>query len=146
MRGQVGPVSRKKRAPREYPIEPELAKVLRQHRKQLFKAQAPGVESGWMFPSSVGTARSPSSLYKAWAACSKAAGIDRRFTVHGLRYTFNDLSRHAKLDAVVRRALTGHVTEEMQWHYSNVSLDEKRAAIAEIIRIAPLEFDEKGGD
>jgi len=31
---------------------------------------------------------------------------------------------------VVRRALTGHVTEEMQRHYSNVGTDEKRAAIA----------------
>lgn len=29
-------------------------------------------------------------------------------------YTFTDLVRLANVDAVVRRALTGHVTEEMQ--------------------------------
>jgi hypothetical protein len=41
------------------------------------------------------------------------------------------------VDAVVRRALTGHVTEEMQRHYSTVGLDEKRAAIAGVLRLVP---------
>jgi hypothetical protein len=31
------------------------------------------------------------------------------------------------VDAVTRRALTGHVTEQMQHHYSNVDVAEKRA-------------------
>jgi len=43
------------------------------------------------------------------------------------------------VDAVVRRALTGHVTEEMQRHYSTVGLDEKRAAIAGVLRLVPPE-------
>jgi len=34
------------------------------------------------------------------------------------------------VDAVVGRALTGHVTERMQRHYSHVGNDEKRAALA----------------
>jgi hypothetical protein len=38
--------------------------------------------------------------------------------------------RLAKVDAVVRRALTGHVTEELQRKYSAVGLDEKRSALA----------------
>jgi hypothetical protein len=41
------------------------------------------------------------------------------------------------VDAVVRRALTGHVTEEMQRHYSTVGIDEKRAAIAGMLRLVP---------
>ncbi len=41
------------------------------------------------------------------------------------------------MDAVVRRALTGHVTEEMQRHYSTVGIDEKRAAIAGVMRLVP---------
>ena len=57
--------------------------------------------------------------------------------MHGLRYTFTDLVRRANVDAVVRRALTGHVTEEMQRHYSTVGLDEKRAAIAGVFRLVP---------
>jgi integrase len=55
----------------------------------------------------------PNSLDAAWAKCLVEAQIDKRFTIHGLRYTFSDLVRLANVDAVVRRALTGHVTEEI---------------------------------
>nr|HEX4312811.1 hypothetical protein [Kofleriaceae bacterium] len=37
----------------------------------------------------------------------------------------------------MRRALTGHVTEEMQRHYSTVGLDEKRATIRGVLRLVP---------
>jgi hypothetical protein len=58
VRGRVGPITRKKRAPREYPIEPELAAVLREHRRDLLRRQAPGLAGGWMFPSpKLGTLR-----------------------------------------------------------------------------------------
>jgi hypothetical protein len=92
-----------------------------------------------MFPSSTGTLRTPSSVNKAWGRCLELAKIEKRFTVHGLRYTFTDLVRLANVDAVVRRALTGHVTEEMQRKYSTVGLDEKRAAVAGVIRLVPPE-------
>jgi integrase len=134
-RGEIGPVSRKKRAPKEYPLEPELAEILREHRQRMLRAQAKGLEAGWMFPSAEGTLRTPNSLDRAWAKCLKHAKITKRFTVHGLRYTFTDLVRRANVDAVVRRALTGHVTEEMQRHYSTVGLDEKRAAVAGVLRL-----------
>jgi hypothetical protein len=45
----------------------------------------------------------------------------------------------ARQQWVVRRALTGHVTEEMQRRYSTVGLDEKRAAVAGVLRLVPLE-------
>jgi integrase len=138
-RGTVGPVSRKKRAPKEYPVEPELAQILRDHRERLQHAEAKGIEEGWMFPSAEGTLRTPNSLDRAWAKCLEHAGITKRFTVHGLRYTFTDLVRRANVDAVVRRALTGHVTEQMQRHYSTVGLDEKRAAIAGVLRLVQVE-------
>lgn len=79
------------------------------------------------------TPRSP------WAKYLEKAQIRKRFTIHGLRYTFTDLVRLANVDAVVRRALTGHVTEEMQRHYSTVGLDEKRAAVAGVLRLVPPE-------
>ena len=138
VRGIEGPVTRKKRAPKEYPVGPELADVLRQHRRYMVEKQVPGLEKGYMFPSATGTLRAPSSLNKAWEVCLAKAGIEKRFTVHGLRYTFTDLVRLANVDAVVRRALTGHVTEEMQRHYSTVGMDEKRAAVAGVLRLVPL--------
>jgi len=144
-RGEIGPVSRKKRAPKEYPVEPELTEILREHRQRMLRDQAKGIEAGWMFPSTEGTLRTPNSLDRAWAKCLKHAKITKRFTVHGLRYTFTDLVRRANVDAVVRRALTGHVTEEMQRHYSTVGMDEKRAAIAGVLRLVPPEPRPGGG-
>ena len=134
-RGKEGPVSRKKQAPAEYPVEPQLAEILRDARLYLIRKQNPGLAQGYMFPSRTGTLRTPNSLDKAFVLCRGATGIAKRFTVHGLRYTFTDLVRRANVDAVVRRALTGHVTEEMQRHYSNVGMDEKRAAIAGVIQL-----------
>lgn len=146
VQGKVGPVTRKKQAPREYPVEPELAGVLREHRAWLLVQQAPGLGEGWMFPSSAGTLRAPSSLTKGWKTCLDAADIPRRFMPHGLRYTFTDLVRRADVDAVVRRALTGHVTESMQRKYSHVGLDEKRAAVAGVYRLVPMGTSPKSGD
>lgn len=66
VRGEVAPVSREKRAPKEYPVQPELAEVLRWQRQRMLSAQAPGLAEGWMFPTSTGTLRTPSSVQKAW--------------------------------------------------------------------------------
>jgi integrase len=58
--------------------------------------------------------------------------VEERFTVHGLRRTFVDLARRARVDGVVTRSLTGHVTEKMRLHYSTVGMDEKRSAVAAV--------------
>lgn len=145
VRGVIGAVTRKKRAPKQYPVLPELAEVLREHHKQLVATKAKGLDSGYMFPSSTGSLRAPSSLDKAWDACLTKAGIQKRFTVHGLRYTFTDLVRLANVDAVVRRALTGHVTEQMQRKYSSVGLEEKRTAVAGVLRLVPPQGGANGG-
>ena len=94
--GEVAAASRKKRAP--YPVQPELAEALRWQRQRMLAEQAPGLAEGWMFPTSTGTLRTPSSVQKAWKHCIAKAGIEKRFTVHGLRYTFNDLVRRANVD------------------------------------------------
>ena len=53
-----------------------------------------------------------------------------------------------RLTSVVRplldlrwRALTGHVTEEMQRHYSTVGMDEKQAAVAGVLKLVPAPED-----
>jgi hypothetical protein len=90
---------------------------------------------GWMFPSSTGGLRCPSSLHKAWVSCLRSAKIEGRFTVHGMRRTFVDLARRARVDGVVTRSLTNHVTEKMHLHYSTVGIDEKRTAVAAIAQL-----------
>lgn len=134
VRGKVGPVSKKKRAPKELPLAPALAAILREHRERLVRRQNPGLAEGWVFPSLRGKLKTPGTLAKTWEGCLKA----ERFTVHGLRRTFNDLTRRAGADGIVTRALTGHVTSAMTEHYSTVGLDEKRAAVEGVVRLVPL--------
>ena len=138
VRGHVGPVSRRKRAPAELPLPSAIAEVLKEHRRRLIETQNSGLQEGWVFPSLRGTLRTPSSLTKTWEGCLKAIGLKGRFTVHGLRRTFNDLTRRAGADGLVTRALTGHVTEAMTAHYSTVGLDEKREAVAGVVRLVSL--------
>lgn len=133
--GKVGPVSRKKRVPKEIPVEPELKEILEAHRKRMVEEQVPGLAEGWMFPSEAGKLKERSSHRKALRACAIAAGVEGRFSGHGLRRTFNDLARRASVDPVITRSMTGHVTEQMREHYSTVRIDEKRAAVAKVIRL-----------
>jgi integrase len=135
--GRIGPVSKKKRAPKEIPLLKDLADILMEHRKRMVQKQVKGVEKGWVFPVGEGKLREPGSLRKAWLGSLKAAKIEKHFTVHGLRRTFNDLARRAGVDAIVTRSITGHVTEQMREHYSTVGLDEKQAAVANVLRLVP---------
>ena len=139
-------VSRKKQAPKEYPVEPELAEILRAHRTELMRSQNPGLAKGLMFPSRTGTLRTPNSMDAAWADCLVTAKITKRFTVHGLRRTFTDLTRRVGVDAVVIRSMTGHVTERMRDHYSSVAIEEKRSAVAGVVQLVARGSGDAGGD
>ena len=124
-RGVPGPVSRKKRAPKVYPIGPELLTVLQWHRREY-----PGLPKAWVFPSRVGKLRkSTSSVGKAWDRCLAELALPHRVTPHGLRHTFTDLMRHARLNGVLARSLGGWETERMLERYSTVRLDEQRSAV-----------------
>jgi len=67
----------------------------------------------------------------------KRAGITKRVSVHGLRRTFNNLSRQVAGN-IVTRAITGHVTEEMTEHYSHVDRAEKLRAADQVVALAGL--------
>lgn len=138
VRGQVGPVSRKKRAPKELPLPSALAEILKEHRRWLVEKQNPGLAAGWVFPSLSGKLKTPNTLAKTWQGCLNKIELKERFTVHGLRRTFNDLMRRAGADGIVTRALTGHVTAGMTEHYSTVGFDEKRAAVAGVLSLVSL--------
>src|SRR5690606_38660109 len=60
---------------RTVPLTRELAEVLRAHRAQLMREQAPGFSDGWVFPSATGGLSQPNSSYKALNAASKRAGL-----------------------------------------------------------------------
>jgi integrase len=70
LRGRVGRVTLVKRAPKEYPVPPQLVAILIAHRAS-GRPWRPR-RRGWMFPNSVGGLRSPSSLQKAGDTASSS--------------------------------------------------------------------------
>jgi integrase len=65
--------------------------------------------------------------------------------VHGLRRTFNNLSRQVA-GAIVTRAITGHVTEEMTEEYSHVDRAEKVRTADQVVALAGLRASAPAND
>lgn len=140
VRGHVGDTKTGER--RNVPMPEQLSAALRSHRRRLVAEQAPGLAAGWVFPSRTGGLMYNSSPTKALKAALSACEIRRRFTFHGFRHTFNDLSRRVASGQVVR-AITGHVTEKMTEHYSHVDFEEKRPAVDPFIGLIGRNFETK---
>lgn len=119
---------------RSVPMVPELADVLREHRRRQIEAQHPGLAAGWIFPTRAGGIHKGSILVPILARTVPKAGIAKRLTPHGLRRTFNDLCRRVASGVVVR-GIMGHATEAMTEHYSFVSASEKLAASTNVLRL-----------
>ena len=77
--------------------------------------------------------RSGSVLQKPFAEVAQELGLTKHITPRALRRTFNDLARAAQVQDIVTRSISGHLTEDMQRHYSTVNGDEQRQALAKVI-------------
>ncbi len=97
--------------------------------------------SDLLFPASDGRFRSPSVLKKPFAEVAQELGLTKHVTPRALRRTFNDLARAAQVQDVVTRSISGHLTEGMQRHYSTVSGDEQRQALAKVIDLTRARVD-----
>ncbi len=109
----------------------ELVEVLRAHVDRL--PVGPMLDSDLLFPSEVGGFRANSVLDKPFKAVAKAIGLRKRITPKGMRRTFQDLTRFAKVEAFVARSISGHLTEEMQEHYSTPWESEQREGLAKVL-------------
>jgi integrase len=118
---------------RRYPIDvPEqVMTILRWHVETQLETQEQR-DSELLFPSVTGF-RSPSVLNKPFEEVAEAIELKKHFTQRGLRRTFNDLARAARVEAIVTRSISGHLTEQMQHHYSTVNSKEQREGIARVI-------------
>lgn len=92
-------------------------------------------ESLLLFPSITGGFRSPNVLNKPFAEVTAEMGLGFQFTQRGMRRTFNDLARAARVDGIVTRSISGHLTEQMQEHYSTVGNEEQRQGLAKVINL-----------
>ena len=60
--------------------------------------------------------------------CALRAGIDKHLTPQAMRRTSKSLIRKTA-GAIVARAITGHTTQQMTQHYSEVDHDERTAVL-----------------
>lgn len=86
-----------------------------------------------LFPNRMGRIHKGWPLVKVMKRACAAAGLPYT-TPHGLRRTFNNLARQ-KASREVVKSITGHSTDAMLEHYSQVSLDEKAAAMRLVIAL-----------
>jgi hypothetical protein len=97
------------------------------------------------FPSTTGGFRAPTVLNKPFAEVADEMGLGYAFTQRGMRRTFNNLARHAKVESIVTRSISGHLTERMQDHYSTVNPEEPRESIAKVIDLFSANTGEASG-
>jgi hypothetical protein len=72
-------------------------------------------------------------LKKAFAEVGRLIGLKKKFTPRGMRRTFNDLARAAKVESLVTKSISGHLTDHMKDHYSTVSPVEQRESIGRVL-------------
>jgi integrase len=128
---------------RTVPMLEPLAAELRTHRRNLMERQAKGFEAGWVFPSASGSPIRGPTLWKPLKRALVVVGVTERFTLHGLRRTFNNLAWQVASGEVVR-AMTGHATARMTEHYSHIESEEKRRAADAVLRLVYPAADRSG--
>jgi hypothetical protein len=89
--------------------------------------------SDLLFPAEDGGFRSEAFLRKALAEVGHLIGLKKTFTPRGMRRTFNDLARLAKVEALVTKSISGHQTDRMKDHYSTVHPTEQRESIGRLL-------------
>lgn len=119
---------------RTVPLIPELADILKEHRRKLIEKQHPGLKrTKLVFPSRVGSHHKPGVLRKPLRKVLSKKKLPK-ITVHGLRRTLNNFIRK-DAPGIVTRAIMGHVSEVMTNHYSVVNAEEKKAAVAAVVQL-----------
>jgi hypothetical protein len=114
----------------------DIAKVLKDHIKKL-DADPVTAKSDLLFPSpTTGRMRSRSSLDIPFAKVAKLIGLTKRITPGSMRRTFKDMSRAVGIEAVVRKAVSGHATDAMDTHYSTAHKPEVARALSNLYELA----------
>lgn len=143
-RGIVGET--KTRNIRELGLPDELAEVLRPLRRVQMADQHAGLAEGWVFATDRGTLRNAGVLRKPLLKACKAAGISKPVSPGWFRHTLSNLVQR-RAGMRVQKAITGHTTDRMAFHYSDVALNERLAVVAEIAaKVAPKVAHSAGGD
>jgi integrase len=125
-------------------VPADVIEVLRWHeRTQLVTEEQR--RSELLFPAESGGFRSEHVLRKPFARVCALIGLPLRFTPKGLRRTFNDLARAARVESLVTMSISGHLTDRMREHYSTVTPVEQRESIGRVLRLVTVGSTTTGG-
>jgi integrase len=91
-----------------------------------------------LFPAETGGFRHNSALAKPFRTIAKAMGLRKQISPKAMRRSFQDAMREAQVVDVVVRSISGHLTVQMQQHYSTARGHEQESAIARIIDLTRL--------
>ena len=150
----------------EIGLPEDLLAILEWHVRRLEQAPLTIKTSDLLFPSATGSFRSPSCLDKPFADVCEHLRVQtlwvwsvqllmvfvlelpetalrtskrpfkKRITPRGMRRTFKDLARAAKVQKVVELSVSGHADEKMDRIYSTVTAEEQRQELAKIVSLA----------
>jgi len=112
----------------------EVGLILKAHIAELEKEKIT-LKSDLLFPSRrTGGLQAKTGLSKAFEAVRNALFLPK-LTPKAMRRTWKDVARSAGVEAVVRKAVTGHATDAMEVHYSTAQAGEKREALEKVVSI-----------
>jgi integrase len=115
-------------------VPSDVMEVLAEHaRTQLTTPEQ--MASDLLFPATDGGLLGEHCLRKPFDKVGALIGLEMSFTPRGLRRTFNDLARTAKVEALVTKSISGHLTDRMREHYSTVHPVEQRESIGAVLRL-----------
>lgn len=121
-----------------------LTDVLRWHIDNL--PPGPQRDGDLLFPARDGSLLDDCSLGYPFRVVTKEAGFSKHLTPRSLRRSYQDLQRAAQTPDIITRSISGHLTEQMQHHYSTVSGDEQRQALDRMGKLLRFPGGEKGGE
>lgn len=124
-------------------LPPQVLDVLRWHVETQLETPEQ-IACDLLFPRNDGGFRSESALKKAFAEVGRAIKLKKKFTPRGMRRTFNDLARAAKVESLVTKSISGHLTDRMKEHYSTVSPSEQRESIGRLLGLVQPEATSPG--
>src|ERR1700732_1884237 len=100
------------------------------------RAQGKMLDAGWLFPGMNPTdPLSPRQLNRAVHAAARAAGLDKRVSMHTLRHSFATHLLEQKEDIRVIQVLLGHKKLETTSLYTQVATDLLRQVISPLDRL-----------
>jgi site-specific recombinase XerD len=102
------------------------------------RAQGKMLDGGWLFPGlNPIESLSPRQLNRAVHAAAKAAGIDKRVSMHTLRHCFATHLLEQKVDIRVIQVLLGHKKLETTSMYTHVATEILREVVSPLETMPP---------